>query len=178
MEFYEIEGEKFYFLKGKIYDSCFLEPDTATLRRVAPTIFREAFPSPEKIGRENLIDYIRAAKRCEQYSLGIQACLIGLQKYGDEDDFVNSMLPILTSMYRLTGQPKLAIETAEKYGAYGMMYASVPLLTSVAAAYCDLGDFLNAKKFADRAYARQGGSTGEQTELSLVYQRLRRLTGE
>ena len=178
MDFYEIDGEKYYFVKGRIYDSSFLEPDITTLRRVAPALFRAAFPSPEDMKQEALIEYIKAAKRCEQYDLGIRACLTGLWKYGEAQDFVDSILPILTSMYRLTGQPKRAIDVAEEYIGYGLAYESVPLLTSVAAAYCDLGDYENARKFADRAYARQGGGTGEKTELSLVYQRIKKLTGE
>ena len=102
--------------------------------------------------------------------------MIGLRKCGEDGDFVNSMLPILTSMYRLTGQPGCAINVAEKYVGCGSAYETVPLHTSVAAAYCDLGDYTHARKFADRAYARRGGGTGEKTELSLVYQRIKRPT--
>lgn len=56
-DFYKIDGEKYYFIKGKIYDSGFLEPDITTLRKVAPAILRVAFPSPENMEREGLIDY-------------------------------------------------------------------------------------------------------------------------
>ena len=39
--------------------------------------------------------------------------------------------------------------------------------------YCDVRDYVNARRFADRAYARiGGGSSGYETELSLVYKRL------
>ena len=53
---------------------------------------------------------------------------------------------------------------------------SVPLLTSLAAAYCDVGNYELAKKCADRAYAIQGGSQNYQSELSLVYARIRKET--
>ncbi len=73
MDFYEIDGEKYYFIKGRIYDSSFLEPDITTLRRVAPALFRAAFPSPEDMKQEALIEYIKASKGCGQYDLGILA---------------------------------------------------------------------------------------------------------
>ena len=54
----------------------------------------------------------------------------------------------------------------------------MPFYTSVAAAYCDLGDYAAAKRFADRAYGIQGGSKGYTTELSLVYRRIKTETGD
>lgn len=175
MKFYEIDGEKYYLIKRKIYDSSFIELDAVQMAKIAPRIFREVFPT-EQLGWPETLEYIKAAKACEQYGLGIEACLLGLQKFGQFSDFVNEMLPILTSMYRLTGQPRRAIDEAERYVAYYGVQYTAPLLTSVAAAYCDLGDYENAKKFAGRAYAKQGGNIGEENELSLVYKRIQRLT--
>ena len=54
MDLYEIDGEKYYFIKGRIRDSSFLEPDIATPRRVVPAILRTAFPSLEDMKREEL----------------------------------------------------------------------------------------------------------------------------
>ena len=53
---------------------------------------------------------------------------------------------------------------------------SVPLLTSLAAAYCDVGNYELAKKCANKAYAIQGGGKNYQTELSLVFQRIKKET--
>ena len=64
----------------------------------------------------------------------------------------------------------------EMHGKYGRDVFSVPLYTSVAAAYCDVGDFETAKKVCDYAYFRQGGGTGEKNELSLVYRRILKQT--
>lgn len=55
---------------------------------------------------------------------------------------------------------------------------SVPLLTSLAAAYCDIGHYSLAMTCAKRAYAIQGGGKNYSTELSLVFMRIARETGE
>ena len=52
--------------------------------------------------------------------------------------------------------------------------SSVPLLTSLAAAYCDVGDYKRAKYCADRGYFTQGGGQGHKNELALVYYRIRK----
>ena len=51
---------------------------------------------------------------------------------------------------------------------------SAPLYTSVAAAYCDIHDYLSAKKYADKAFAIGGGKAAG--ELSSVYGRIRKET--
>ncbi len=175
MQYYEIDGEKYYLIKGKIYDSSFLEPDKMTLEKVAPIVLREAYGA-DNMEWEDTLQYIKTAKACEQYAAGIKACITGLQKFGQNEYFVDMTLPILTSMYRLIGKPQLAIDAAEEYVRKLDVSYSVALLTSVAAAYCDLGDYASAKKFADLAYATQGGGKGEKTELSLVYARIRKLS--
>lgn len=60
----------------------------------------------------------------------------------------------------------------EAYGICGKSVFSVPLYTSIAAAYCDLEEYEKARQFCDIAYAEQGGGIGIKTELSLVYQRI------
>jgi hypothetical protein len=60
----------------------------------------------------------------------------------------------MTSCYRQTGQAQKAIDIlAEATKRFGQSMVTSALLTSVAAAYCDLGDYIRAKKCCDRAYA-------------------------
>lgn len=86
---------------------------------------------------------------------------------------VESILPRLTSAYRIMNRPQDAIDLlTEASKKYGRSVISGALLTSAAAAYCDMGQYDLAKQACDRAYAQAGGSaTGE---LSAVYGRIRR----
>lgn len=175
MEIYEIDGEKYYLVKRKIYDSSFIELDQTRMAQIAPKLFREAFPT-DRLDWDDTLEYIKTVKACGQYGIGIEASLWGLDKFGDLPAFVDAVLPLLTSLYRLTGQPQRAIDDAARFVRLCSLTYTTALSTSVAAAYCDLGDTVNAKKFADRAYAQQGGSRGEENELSLVYKRIQKLT--
>ncbi len=81
----------------------------------------------------------------------------------------------LSSCYRNQGQPQKSIELFEEVKrTYGENLISDAFLTSVGAAYCDLTDYVEAKRFADRAYARAGGKAS--TELNGLYGRIRKET--
>lgn len=81
------------------------------------------------------------------------------------------ILPRITSCYRQCNMAKKAIElfkfAKEEYGEDMLTPA---LLTSAAAAYCDIKEYENALKCCKRAYAT-GGKKNE--ELSLVYKRIK-----
>ena len=87
------------------------------------------------------------------------------------------ILPRITSCYRKTGQAQKAIKVlthaSERFG--GNMITPA-LLTSAAAAYCDLRDYKRAKKCCDRAYAASNGNSTD--EISLVYKRIRKESGQ
>ena len=81
------------------------------------------------------------------------------------------VLPRLTSCYRKQGFPKKAIDCAvELRHRFGPDILSPVTLTSLAAAYCDLGEWALARKCADRAYASGAKGAGE---LRAVYERIR-----
>ena len=89
---------------------------------------------------------------------------------------IGYILPRATSNYRKIGKPQLAIQLANKYiDKYGDDVISSALLTSMAAAYCDLGELKDARKYADRAKARSAGKSSP--ELVSLYTRLKRLEG-
>ena len=84
---------------------------------------------------------------------------------------MSSLLPRITSCYRETDCPQKAIDMlAYASKTFGPEMVTPVLLTSVAAAYCDLGDYLRAKKCCDRAHAMSEGKADH--ELSLVYRRI------
>lgn len=83
------------------------------------------------------------------------------------------ILPRITSCYRKNGQPQKAIDVlAYANNMFGKQMVTATLLTSVAAAYCDLGDYARAKKCCDRAFAASNGKASD--ELSLVYERIKK----
>lgn len=85
------------------------------------------------------------------------------------------ILPRITSCYRKNGQPQKAIDMlAYANKTFGKHMVTPTLLTSVAAAYCDLEDYARAKKCCDRAFAAMKGKTSD--ELSLVYGRIKKAT--
>lgn len=87
--------------------------------------------------------------------------------------FDEGIIPVLTSCLRNVKTPQEAIRFAIDY-LYRKDVHSVPYFTSLAAAYCDIKDYANALKYANRGYAMQGGGIGEVNELSLVYKRIKK----
>ncbi|MEG1492555.1 MAG: hypothetical protein RR394_09925, partial [Oscillospiraceae bacterium] len=82
------------------------------------------------------------------------------------------ILPRLTSCYRKRGMPQRVIDAmTDANKKYGAEIISAALLTSAAAAYCDLDDYEKAAKCCDRAFAKLDGKAS--VELSMVYKRIR-----
>ena len=93
-----------------------------------------------------------------------------LERSGDRL-VVQSILPRYTSILRKEGRPREAIEVAEKYfSLYGKSVSSPTLYTSLAGAYCDIGDPTEARKKANIVMAMCGGNAG--VELQSVYKRI------
>ena len=86
---------------------------------------------------------------------------------------IGRILPSLTSIYRQIGKPQSAIDlltyASKKHGG---SVISAALMTSAAAAYCDLKQYKLAKKACDRAFAIGGGKASG--ELTAVYGRIRK----
>ena len=82
------------------------------------------------------------------------------------------ILPRITSCYRKIGKPQKVIDILSyASNKFGKDVVSFALLTSAAAAYCDIGDYDNALKCCKRAYA--SGAKGSE-EISLVYKRIKK----
>lgn len=133
------------------------------------------------------------AKQLDLATLSLEECIAQGDQFKDSSSFSlalryyeeavkkadrNSMayiLPRMTSCYRKNGMPQKAIDIltyASK--TFGKDMVTPVLLTSVAGAYCDIGDYDRAKKCCDRAYAQSNGKKSE--ELSLVYKRIQKIT--
>jgi hypothetical protein len=92
----------------------------------------------------------------------------------NESNVVRSILPRYTSILRKTEKPEEAIKVYEDfYGSFGGSISSSALHTSLAGAYCDIGDYFEARKQANKANAMSSGN--ESIELQSVYARIKRM---
>ncbi len=110
-------------------------------------------------------------------SIGIAIRLFEFASTRADAGNIAGLLPRLTSCYRSQGQPQKAIDLLEYARAkYGERILSGALLTSAAAAYCDLKQYRTARKCCDRAFAMSNGK--KSGELSAVYARIRKESNE
>ena len=175
MEKFLFENETYYFDKGKLYDSTFIEVAKAESKKVLSSYYAQT--DYQSLEEAELLEYLKLLKLSEFYEPCLEAINFGLVKFECSQDFYKTVFPIITSCYRALKKPQKAIDFWMENKSIFTSCLSVPLLTSLAAAYCDIGNYVLAKKCADRAYAIQGGSKNYQTELSLVYGRIKKESG-
>ena len=112
-------------------------------------------------------------KASATYILAIRFYEEACKKCGRTD--ITYILPRISSCYRKAHQPSKAIAlfsfAKQKFGANIM---TEPLLTTVAAAYCDLGEYEKAKKCCNIAYTNNAGMVSN--ELRMVYKRIEKET--
>ena len=172
MEKVVINNETYYINKGIVYDASFLqatkEQSRVVLKSYCSSIDYSNFDEAQ------LLAYLRKLKNAELYDRCLEVVFWGLNTFSDSVSFYTASFPIITSCYRAKGQPQQAIDFWMQNKKLFASCLSVPLLTSLAAAYCDVGNYEMAKKCANRAYAIQGGSLNYSTELSLVYRRIKK----
>lgn len=164
-----LEGKK-YIRRGEQWtdSSYIIVPET--LQRKLNKAYSESI-NVAHVSYEDLIKEADRFKESSSYKLAIDYYEEALKKATSSD--VRYILPRITSCYRHTGQPQKAIEVcSEAKREYGSGFLSAPLLTSMAAAYCDMHKYVEAKKCCDRAYAISGGNASG--ELRSVYGRLRK----
>ena len=172
----DFEDQTYYLNKGVLYDSSFIEVPKNISEKILPTYYQEI--DYKNFDEEALISYIKDTKTCLLYQRCLEASTWGLTKFYNSFDFYKFVFPVITSCHRYMGNPQKAISFWETNKHFYPTCSSVPLLTSLAAAYCDINDYVSAKKYANRAYAIQGGTKNYQTELSLVYQRIKKDTND
>ncbi len=168
----EFENELYYYKSGILYDESFIAVPLALSTKVLSYYYETIdYSSYDEVA---LLELIKEIKASNSYAKCVEVIEYGLKKFAASLDFVKTVFPMLTSCYRSMGMPKKAIEFWEEHKRIFASCISPALLTSLAAAYCDEGDYIMARKFADRAYVLKGGSQGYKDELSLVYLRIKR----
>ena len=93
-----------------------------------------------------------------------------------DEETLKYILPRITSCYRHEKRPKKAIELfSYAKGKYGEDFITPVLLTSVAAAYCDLKEYENALRCCRWAYKHFNGDF--DPNLSNVFARIKKESG-
>ena len=93
-----------------------------------------------------------------------------------DEETLKYILPRITSCYRAERRPKKAIELfAYAKEKYGEEFITPVLLTSVAAAYCDVKEYENALRCCRWAYKRFGAEF--DPNLSNVFARIKKESG-
>ena len=164
----EYEGKIYYRRKGIWYDSTYCEVLTHLQEKL-----NEAYNETMNYEEMNYYSIIKIAddfKKSNSFSMAIKTYEKALDKTNKVEN-IKYILQRITSCYRKNKQAHKAIELYTKIcKEYGYGILNEVLLTSIAAAYCDLGEYENAKKCANKAYAITNGKCSE--ELKLVYQRM------
>lgn len=168
MKKFEFENEVYYINGDSIYDSHFIGVSADVAGKVIEAYFETV--DYKNMSEDELVEFVRRLHKLKAYFLCGKAFKYGFEKFG-KYDFARRLASTMTSVYRNLGQPKKAIEFANDYLGEDDFY-SIPLLTSLAAAYCDINEPLTARKYCDEAYNLQGGGLGYTNELSLVYKRI------
>lgn len=167
----DYEGKTYKRYNGNWIDSSYM---------IAPLIVQEALDkryaqslSLEHYSVEELIKLADEFKNNESYILAAKHYREAISRA--DRDTCRYIYPRLTSCLRKIGRSREAVEIISLIKKkYGMELITPVLLTSVAAAYCDLNEFGNAKRCADLAYCKLNRNPSE--ELRLVYARIRKHT--
>lgn len=178
MERFIFEDEDYIVFDNKITDESFIIPHDCQLSKVATAYMQtKDYRNADGIALKTAILFAKANlayTKCIE--LGMQLCDNFKNGLNDIEE-LRMTLPIMTSSYRNIGNSKKAIELyLDSLREYGDIISSVPLLTSVSAAYCDQKEYQKAKDLCDYAYFKQGGGLGYTTELSQVYKRIQKET--
>lgn len=169
MEKYFLNGEEYIFKNGKWLTSSYITPPLAVVSKLNKMI--QGSGNIEKMNMDELMEIIDNSRERDNYHLAAQALERAMEVA--KDDEIRTILPRLTSNLRKQGKSQEAIDVSEKYlSRYGKSLYSPALFTSIAAAYCDLGDFSNARINANRARSMLGSQSS--VELISVYSRIKK----
>lgn len=135
----EFEGEIYYYKKEKFYNSQYVEVPLKIQVDLAKAFIDNL--NLDTNDERELVSTINNIKEVGNYSLAIDVCLKHLGNPNTKSNTIRLILPILTSCFRKSGQPEMAIEVGMRYMN---RYRSDALLVSTAAACCDIRDYLKA----------------------------------
>ena len=166
-----LNGETYYLIKGKWYDSHFTAVSKEELYKLNSARMKDI--SFEDKTEKELIDLAQSMKDNDDliYSKKLFEELLNRKP---DSVVIRSILPRYTSILRKLNKSKEAIDISNDYlGRFGQSVKSAALFTSLAGAYCDNGDYVEARKQANIAMAMSAGNAS--LELQSVYARIKRM---
>lgn len=164
-----LNDEEYVLVKGKWLDSHFIEAPISVATQLTNQVLQGNI---EEFSNEELEKFIMGFKEQGLVPQALQVADALYERYlKAEDSFrLRWLMPIQSSLLRLSHTPHKAIEFYNlQVSKFGKTIESPQLLTSVAAAYCDVHDYAKAKQLCDRAFAWGGHSY----ELASVYGRIK-----
>lgn len=170
----EYQGKKYTRRGNKWVDEKYMVAPSSIQSELNHLSFSEEIFNETDI--EKLTEYGDRYKNSASVALAIKCYrrAIELAELNNENE-IRYILPRLTSCLRNQGKPDIVIEIFSSVKKrYGKKIFNSALLTSVAAAYCDLQEYNNAKKCCDHAFALSGGKASG--ELMSVYGRIKKET--
>ena len=168
-ETYVMNGETYYLIKGKWYNSSFTSVSKEEMYDL--NAMRVKNINFDDVSYTELINLAQEMKDSEDYIFSKKLIETRLERSSDRQ-VIRSILPRYTSILRNLEQPREAIDVAEQYmSLYSRAVFSPALFTSLAGAYCDIGDWMEARKKANVAMAMGNGNAS--VELQSVYARIK-----
>lgn len=165
----EFDGEDYYYDRGKFYDRFFCEIAQKDSREVAEHYFSGIDIAAMTF--DGFVAFLNELDNGGYYFECMQVIERGFGVFEREREYARVTLPKLFKMYRLQNRAAEAVELWQNVWRKKLYEVeSAPLYTVLGAAYCDLEDFDNAQRFADRAYALMEGKKNEH--LSNLYMRI------
>ena len=165
-----LNDEQYMLVKGKWLDSHFIEVPLNVAIQLTEQMLNDNDAS--EFSNEDLEKFLMGFKEQGLTAQALRILDVLYDRYVKAEDTyrLRWLMPIETSLLRLSHTPQRAIEFyTSQLAKFGKTVESPQLLTSIAAAYCDVHDYVTAKKLCDRAYAWGGSSY----ELSAVYGRIK-----
>ena len=169
---FEFEDEIFYYVRGRFTDEHFMTLNETKQKQVSNFYFGTV--DYKSMCMEALFEFIKETKNANAIYITKDACEHFLQTFNDRS-YIKQILPLLSSSYRLMHLPEKAADLENDYPF--SIYGTTAYCTSVAAAYCDLREYNIALKIVKKVNAMHGNFNGEKTELSVVYDRIRKESG-
>ena len=165
------DNQTYYFNKGKVLDEHFLQVTPAEATPILYEYYGEI--DYRKLNESELIDFLKEIKDAELNTL----CLtISLDCLNRNSEYLDSYIyPIISSCYRLMGKPQKSIDFYNAHRTEEICSRSPAMLTSLAAAYCDLKNYESSLYYARRAYAilKNAPQAEVSDEIKNVFGRLR-----
>lgn len=164
----EFEGRTYINEGGKwVTENYMVAPDSVQ-RELNNKQFEVEFNACKKSGE--YVDLGDRYKNAASEHLALRCYMKALERA--DADYTKFLLPRITSSLRKQGKAREAIDLcSELKKKYGSKIFGPVALTSIAAAYCDLGEYYNAKKCCKKAYTMSDGESSG--ELMGVYGRIK-----